>query len=91
MLKKKNRLYKNYKKHGYQDDDKIRLEDFRKECKEAVENAKQLYLCNLGKKMNDPSTTQKAYWKIINRVMNKCRAPKIPPLLVGNSFILKQN
>ena len=31
--------------------------------------------------MNDPSTSQKAYWKIINRVMNKCRAPKIPPLV----------
>ena len=38
--------------------------------------------------MNDPSTSQKAYWKIINRVMNKCRAPKIPPLLVNNMFIL---
>ena len=30
----------------------------------------------------------KSYWKIINRVMNKCRAPKIPPLLVNNVFIL---
>ena len=38
--------------------------------------------------MNDPSTSQKSYWKIINRVINKCRAPKIPPLLVNNMFIL---
>ena len=38
--------------------------------------------------MNDPNTSQKAYWKIINRAMNKCRAPKIPPLLVNNMFIL---
>ena len=38
--------------------------------------------------MNDPSTTQKSYWKIINMVTNKCRAPKIPPLLVNNVFIL---
>ena len=38
--------------------------------------------------MNDPNTSQKSYWKIINRVMNKCRAPKIPPLLVNNVFIL---
>ena len=30
----------------------------------------------------------KLYWKIINRVMNKCRTPKIPPLLVNNVFIL---
>ena len=33
MLKRKNKLYKNYKRHGYRDDDKIRLEAFRKECK----------------------------------------------------------
>ena len=38
--------------------------------------------------MNDPGTSQKSYWKIINRVMNKCRAPKIPPLLINNRFIL---
>ena len=37
--------------------------------------------------MNDPGTSQKSYWKIINRVMNKCRAPKIPPL-INNRFIL---
>ena len=41
--------------------------------------------------MNDPSTTQKSYWKIINRVINKCRAPKIPPILVNNIFILNCN
>ena len=38
--------------------------------------------------MNDPNISQKSYWKIINRVMNKCRSPKIPPLLVNNVFIL---
>ena len=38
--------------------------------------------------MNDPNSSQKSYWKIINRAMNKCRAPKIPPILVNNVFIL---
>ena len=38
--------------------------------------------------MNDPDTSQKSYWEIIDRVMNKCRAPKIPPLLVNNVFVL---
>ena len=42
----------------------------------------------MGNKVNDPGTSQKSYWKIINRVMNKCRAPKIPPLLINNRFIL---
>ena len=42
----------------------------------------------MGNKLNNPNTTQKSYWKIINKVMNKCKAPKIPPLLINNVFIL---
>ena len=38
--------------------------------------------------MNNPSTSQKTYWKIINRVKNKCRPPKIPPIVVNNMFVL---
>ena len=38
--------------------------------------------------MNDPNTSKKSYWKIVNRVMNKCRSPKIPPL-INNQFILE--
>ena len=88
LLNRKNRLFKNYKNHGYKIEDKDRLGTFRMECQQAVETAKLTYLKNLENKVNDPSTSQKSYWKIINRVMNKCRAPKIPPLLVNNMFIL---
>ena len=88
MLNRKNRLYKNYKKHRYKDNDKVRLDIFRCECHQAVEDAKSSYLANLGNKVNDPNTSQKSYWKIINRVLNKCRAPKVPPLIVNNVFIL---
>ena len=48
-----------------------------------------LYLNNLGKRLNDPVTTPKNYWKIIHRVMNKSRAPKIPPLIHMGNFVLK--
>ena len=47
-----------------------------------------MYLNNLGKRLNDPDTTPKNYWKIIHRVMNKSRAPKIPPLLHMGNFVL---
>ena len=53
-----------------------------------VESAKLTYLTTLESKVNDPNTLQKFYWAIINRVTNKCRAPKIPPLLINNMFIL---
>ena len=64
---------------------KVKLEAFRIE---AVETAELSYLMNLGNKANNLSTPPKAFWKIINRVINKCRSPKIPPLLVNNLFIL---
>ena len=87
LLNRKNRLFKNYKKHGYNRFDKDRMDAFRMECQQAIKSAKLSYLSNLGNKVNDPNTSQRCYWKIINRVMNKCRAPRIPPILVNNMFI----
>ena len=42
----------------------------------------------MGNKLKNPDTSLKSYWKIIHRVMNKCRSPKIPPLRVNDKFIL---
>ena len=87
LLKKKNRLFSNYKKHGYKEEDKLRVDNFRLECQEAIESAKVLYLSKLGSSLNDKNTTPKNYWKIIHRALNKCRA-KIPPILhEGIEFI----
>ena len=72
-------------KDSYKTDDKVGVDAFRIECQQAVETAKLSYLTNL---VNKPVNSQKSYWKMINRVMNKCRAPKILPLLVNNLFIL---
>ena len=60
---------------------------FHIECQKAVETAKLSYLRNMGNKLGNPGTSQKSYWEIINRVVNKGRAPKIPPL-INNQFIL---
>ena len=45
----------------------------------------------MGNKVDDSGTSQRFYWKIINRVMNKCSPPKIPPILINNQFILNCN
>ena len=87
LLRKKNRLYKNYKKHGYREEDKIRLDIFRNECKLKVNESRANYLQKLGMEANNPDTSKKTYWKILNKVLNKCKAPKIPPLLVDGTFI----
>ena len=55
--------------------DMVMLDNFRKECLEAVENAKLSYLTNLGGKLHNPNTSHKLYWNIINTLLNKCKAP----------------
>ena len=60
MLNRKNRLFKHYKKHGYKEEDKVRLHVFRTECQKAVEIAKLSYLTNMGNKLGNPSTSQKS-------------------------------
>ena len=42
----------------------------------------------LGNDLADPKTNKKAYWKMLNRVMNRCKATRIPPILVNNCFII---
>ena len=59
ILNRKNRLFKNYKKHRYNDEEKVRLDAFRTECQKTVETAKSTHFKNLGNKVNDPSTSQK--------------------------------
>ena len=54
MLNRKNMLFKNYKKHRYKEEDKVRLDAFRIECQKAVQIAKLTYLKNLGNKVIDP-------------------------------------
>ena len=35
MLNRKNKFFKNYKRYGYKLEDKVRLDNFRKECQES--------------------------------------------------------
>ena len=50
-------------------------------------NAKESHLKNLGSKRADPTTGQKSYWKILNKFLNKCKIPKITPILVDDKYI----
>ena len=88
LLRKQNKIYKKYKKNGYKNDDKVIMDRMRTECFFKIKNAKEKYLSELGVKLADPTTGQKVYWKILNKFLNKCKIPRIPPLLVQNKFII---
>ena len=38
-------------------------------------------------KLANPTTGQKTYWKILNKFLNKCKVPRIPPLLVDDKYV----
>ena len=88
MIKKQNKQYKNFKRKGSKTGDKAVVDGFRQECFNAINAAKEDYLKTLGNKLNDPNNGSKAYWNVIHKLMNKCKIPKIPPIIVNNKFII---
>ena len=70
MLNKQNRLFRNYKRHGYKLEVKNRIDNFCKECEMGINKSKEDYLNNLGDKLINLNTSQKSYWKMVNMVMN---------------------
>ena len=63
------------------------VDNFRTECFNIINIAKQNYLSNLGNQLNDPATRPEAYWKVLNKFLNKSNTPIIPPILHNYKFI----
>ena len=87
LFKKHNKFYKNFKRKCCKPQDKEAVDNFRNECFNAINIATENYLTNLGKQLNDPKTGTKAYWKVLNKQLNKSNIPIIPPILYNNKFI----
>ena len=62
---------------------KVAVDKLRDDCYKAINNAKQNYIRDLGTKLTLKTTGRKTYWQIVN----KCKIPRIPPLLIGEKFI----
>ena len=86
-LRKQKTVYKKYRVNGFREEDKVAVDKLRDECFQAVKISKENYLMSLGTKLIDKKTGPKAYWNIINNLLNKCKIPRIPPLLVDDTFI----
>ena len=57
------------------------------ECTEIILAAKEKYITELSKKLSNPETAPKTYWKILNRFLSNKKIPSIPPLLVNGEMI----
>ena len=59
----------------------------RNETSKVIHLAKETYYLKLGYKLVDPKLGMKAYWAVLNRLINKKKTLSIPPLLENGLFI----
>jgi hypothetical protein len=85
-LRHKNRLFRKYTSRGMSREDKFIFDEHSHFCHDLISSCKESYYSNLGKRLNNPATSPKAYWSILHRFMNKVKVPAIPPLIVNGDI-----
>ena len=86
LIKRQNMQYIHFIKNGCQTVDKVLVDHFSNQCLRQ-QKAKNTYLETIGNKLNYPKNALKAYWNIVNKLVNKIQIPRIPPILFSNKFI----
>ena len=76
-------FYRKYRSNGFKAEDKVIVDRIRDECFQAVQTSKENYLKSLGVKPIDKATS----WSIVNSLLNKCKIPRILPILVAGKII----
>ena len=69
---------------------KCHLDELQKKtgkCTALILDAKEKCVRCMSNKLNDPLTSPKTYWSILNRFLNNRKIPAIPPLLVNGDII----
>ena len=74
--------------NGFKADDKVIVHRIREECVQVIKTSKENYLKSLGDKLIDKTTGPKTNRSIINSLLNKCKTPRIPRLLVADKIII---
>ena len=87
-IKKQNKQYKKILNNGCLPETKTKVDKFRNDCFNAINLAKNAYLDTMGTKLLDSKSSPKAYWQILNKILNKCRVPRIPPIFSNNKLII---
>ena len=88
FIRKKNRAYKNFVKNGRPDNKLADIQDMILQSSKIIEEAKSQYFKKIGRTLSNSKTSQKTYWSLINKIMNKAKIPVIPPLLEKDIFVL---
>ena len=88
MIKKKIKPYKKILKNGCLPETKTKVDKFRNDCFNAINLPKNAYLDKMGTKLLDSKSCPKTYWQILNKILNKCRIPRIPPIISYSKLLI---
>ena len=83
--RKYQRTYKKFKKRDNLENPEITFQ--KKIYTDMVLEAKGKYLSSEASKLMDQKTTRKSYWTILKKFINSSKMPRIPPLLIQNTYI----
>ena len=86
-IKRQHRILRKYKDRDRKLENWNIVKRVRNETSKLIAKAKENYFLTLGRKLSDPSQDVKAYWKILNRVLNKKKTLSIPPLLENGTLV----
>ena len=87
QLRERSNLVKRYYKNSKKNTDLHKALTKSNVCTEIILAAKEKYINELSKKLSNPETASKTYWKILNRFLSNKKIPSIPPLLVNGEMI----
>ena len=88
FLRKRNRVFKSFISKGQPENLLEGIQHMVPQGSKIVEDAKLKYFTNIGRAVSDSSIGNKRYWTLVNKIFNKAKIPEIPPLLVGDAFVL---
>ena len=86
-IKRKHRVFKKFVDGGRREEDWKHVKEVRNETSKMIHLAKETYYLKLGHKLVDPKLGIKAYWAVLNRLINKKKTLTIPPLLENGLFV----
>ena len=80
-------MFNLYLQNGKNQNDYILLQNANHQLSELLKESEKKYYHCLIAKLNNPSTSSKAYWSILKAFVNGKKIPSIPPLFINGKFV----
>ena len=86
-IKRKHRVYKKFLQRGRSQDNMNKVKAVQYEVSKMIQKAREDYYFKIGHKLSDPGLSNKAYWSVLKRLINRKTSLNIPPLMDNGLFV----